>query len=663
MKLFITIIRLHHSWHFFLKIFKYKGFYFSSSIVAFLLCQSIVGYAQEDSLLSAANLKKLSLQDLMNMEVTSVSKRPEKLNEVSSAIQVITNEDIRSSGVKTLPEALKLVANLQVAQVNSSQWAISARGFNNVLANKLLVLIDGRTVYTPLYAGVFWDVQNVLLEDVERIEVISGPGGTLWGANAVNGVINIITKKAGETQGLLVEGAYGNAMPGMGSIRYGGKIKENISYRVYGTGFKMESLVDTTGALANDQWAMGLGGFRFDWDASVKDNISLQSNISYSRPNPNGATSAMIASGNNALTSWNHKISDNSDFKLQIYYDHTWRDFGNKFTEDLKTYDIDWQNRFQLAERHTITYGLGFRQMNHKVTNLELFGFFPANKTLYLYNGFLQYDVIAIKERLRFTIGSKIEHNVYTQFQYQPNVRLTFTPTKKQTIWGAVSRAVRNPARIDTEFNVYLNPTSPLILGSDTFRSETVIAYELGWRFQPAKKFTSSLSTFYNVYDNLRSVEPGPSPSNYPIVLGNGVKGETYGVELALAYQPTNWWNLRGGYTFLKKELVVKPTSKDLNKASVESNDPMHQFLIQSTVNLPGNFQFGTVMRYVDALPKPKVPSYMGLDLRLAWKLDKVLELSVVGQNLLYDRHREFIASSRIREIERSIYGKITCHF
>lgn len=621
------------------------------------------GLAQTEDTLSTSTLKKLSLEDLMNVEVTSVSKRSEKLIEAASAIQVISNGDIRHSGVKTLAEALKLAANLQVAQVNSSQWAISARGFNNVLANKLLVLIDGRTVYTPMYAGVFWDVQNVMLEDVDRIEVISGPGGTLWGANAVNGVINIITKNSADTKGLYAEVAYGNTMPGMASLRYGGKITKGLTYRAYATGYRMSNTLDTNGLPAKDEWAMGQGGLRMDWNASEKDNLSLQANIYYGRPNPDGDTTAITASGDNAVARWNHKLSEKADFQLQVYYDHTWRDFGNKFTEDLKTYDIDWQNRYQIGKRHTVTYGLGYRQMEHHVANLPLFGFFPGYKTLRLYSGFLQYEVMIIKERLKFTLGSKVEHNTYTQFQYQPNARLTFTPTKKQTLWASASRAVRNPARIDREFSVSLFPNFPVIMGSDSFQSENVIAYELGWRSQLFKRLSLSVSGFYNVYDNLRSAEPGPPPFNYPITFANGVKGDTYGAELSLSSQLTSWWNIRAGYTFLMKDLVVKYSSKDLNGASAESNDPQHQAILQSNIKLPYHFEFGTVVRFVDKLPKPKVPYYVGLDLRLGWKLGKVLELSVVGQNLLYEQHREFIASSPVREIERSIYGKITCLF
>lgn len=617
----------------------------------------------QDTILSPGKLKKMSLEELMNIEVTSVSKRPEKLNEVASAIQVITQNDIHNSGAKTLAEALRLAPNLQVAQVNSSQWAISARGFNNVLANKLLVLIDGRTVYTPLYAGVFWDVQNLLLEDVDHIEVISGPGGTLWGANAVNGVINIITKSSHDTKGLLVEGAVGSVLPGQGSIRYGGKITDKLSYRVYGTGFKMANVLDTNRASAKDEWYMLQGGGRVDWD-SEKNKYSLQTNVYSGNPNPDGDTlGGVIAKGDNVVGRWNHKISDKSDFQLQVYYDHTWRDFNNKFTEDLKTYDIDFQNKFQIGKRQVLTYGLGFRMMDHTVTNLPLFAFVPEHKMLYLFSLFLQDEITIVKERLRLTVGSKIEHNSYTEFQYQPNGRLTWTPSKRHTIWAAASRAVRNPARIDRDFSLYLAPNLPLISGSPNFMSETMIAYEMGWRLQPLKKLSLSLSTFYNVYDHLRSAEPGPPPLGIPITFSNGVQGITYGAELAATCQLADWWSLRGGYTFLRKDLSIKTGSKDLNAATAESNDPENQFLIQSNILLPGNFEFGTVARYIDELPKPYVPAYIGLDLRIGWKLGKILELNVVGQNLLDNIHREYIGSKPARLIERSVYGKITVRF
>ena len=624
------------------------------------------GFCQtRDSLIASRTLKQLSLEELMDVEVTSVSKRPEKLTEVASAIQVITQKDIRNAGVKTLAEALRLAPNLQVARVNASQWAISARGFNNVLANKLLVLIDGRTVYTPLYAGVFWDVQNLLLEEVDRIEVISGPGGTLWGANAVNGVINIITKGAKDTKGLFVEGAVGTSLRRLGSIRYGGMVGKNISYRIYGTGFKMGNTIDTNGVKAKDHWPVLQGGVQLDWEASANNKLSFQQNTYYGRPNPTGGDTSIVARGDNVMARWNHNTaSGKSGFQLQAYYDHTWRNFGNGFTENLQTYDIDWQNRYQPGQKHVLTYGLNLRMMDHQVTNLKLFAFLPEFKRLYRYSGFLQYEIMMLRERLRFTVGSKVEHNNYTGFEYQPNARLTWTPTKNQTVWAAVSRAVRTPARIDRDFFLYVAPDFPFISGNNRFASENMFAYELGWRLQPLENLSMSLATFYNEYNNIRSVEPGPPPFGLPVTFGNGVKGKTYGMELSGSYQPTSWWNLRGGYTFLRKDLSVKPGSKDMNKGTAESDDPVHQFLIQSAIDISGRVELGTVIRYVDKLPKPYVQAYTGLDLRAAWNLCKTLELSIVGQDLLDKRHLEFIpASPAPRDMQRSVYGEIICRF
>ena len=631
------------------------------TLFIFLALLSNQVFCQDQDTLSLGSLKTLSLEELMNIQVTSVSKRVENLEDVASAIQVITQDDIRNSGAKTLPEALRLASNLQVAQVNSSQWAISARGFDNVLANKLLVLIDGRTVYTPLYAGVYWDVQNVLLNDIDRIEVISGPGGTLWGANAVNGVINIITKSSKETKGLLVEGAAGSALPGLGNLRYGGQLGKQLSYRVYGTGFKLGNTVLPDGSNAKDEWHMSQGGFRLDWDASEENKLMLQGNIYGGKPNPDAGDKPVTAKGDNILFRWDRTTSKNSDFQLQTYYDHTLRDFGNGFSEDLKTYDIDWQNHYRLASRHELTYGANFRMMDHHVTNLELFAFIPAQKTLYLYSGFIQDEIMLVKDHLHFTIGSKLEHNSYTGFEYQPNGRLNWTVNNKHSIWTSVSRAVRTPARIDRDFSLFLTPELPFISGNDNFASEKMIAYELGWRATPLKTLSFSLSSFYNTYDDIRSVEPGPPPFNIPVTFGNGVKGKTYGVELSVTTQLTDWWNIKGGYTFLKKDLSVKEGSKDTNEGTAESDDPENQLIVQSRVKLPARFELGTILRYVDHLPKPFVPHYFGLDVRIGWKLSESLELNIIGQNLLDKQHPEFVPSSPSpREIQRSIYGKIT---
>lgn len=602
-------------------------------------------------------LKRLSVEELLDVEVTSVSRRPERLAQAASAIQVISQEEIRRSGATSLPEALRLASNLQVAQVNSSQWAISARGFNNVLANKLLVMVDGRTVYTPLYAGVFWDVQDTLLEDIDRIEVVSGPGGALWGANAVNGVINVTTRSAQQTQGLFLQADAGTELRAMGGMRYGGELTPNLHYRVYAKAFERDDTALTNGADAGDDWNMQQGGFRLDWDLDGTV-LTLQSDVYDGKPNPDGLL-PVSASGGNLLGRWQHTISDTSDLWLQAYYDRSRRNFNNGFAENLATYDIDWQHRFALGSRQEVIWGLNARRMEHEVNNLLLFAFLPAREILNRYGLFLQDEISLIPQRLRLTLGTKIERTHYTGYEHQPSGRLAWTPTNEQTVWAAISRAARTPARIDRDFYLSLAPQFPFIVGGD-FQSEKVLAYELGWRLQPDANASISLSAFFNRYDDLRSVEPGPPPFNLPITFANGVQGDTYGLELAGTYQVMDGWRLKGGYTFLKKHLAVKPGSTDLNEASAESNDPENQLVIQSLLSLPRGVELDGVVRYVDALADPQVPSYISVDLRVAWSVTDQLEVSIVGQNLLDERHPEFVPSApSAREIERGVYGRV----
>ena len=592
--------------------------------------------------------KKLSLEELMNVEVTSASKRPEKLSETASAIQAISGDDIHRSGATILPEALRLLPNLQVAQVNSSQWAISARGFNNTLANKMLVLIDGRAVYTPLYAGVFWDVQNVMLEDIDRIEAVSGPGGTLWGANAVNGVINVISKSARETQGTYASAGAGSFQQDFAAIRSGGTIAPDLFLRVYGQHFDRGNTLLANGQDAPDDWGMTQGGFRMDWEPG-RDTVTLQGDLYEGNPDPDGGAPVAI-SGGNVLSRWSHTVSATSDFQLQVYYDRTMRDLGTGFAENLNTYDLDWQHRFQFGGFQEVIWGLGYRFMDDRTVNPATFAFDPPHRQLDVFSAFLQDEIVLIADRLRLVLGSKFERNDYTGFEYQPSGRLAWTPTEDQCIWGAISRAVRTPSRIDRDFSA-----APFLVTNPDFESEKLLAYEVGWRFRPHELLALSVATFYNEYDDLRSVEPGP-----PFTLGNGVEGETYGVELTADSRIVDFWRLRGGYTFLKKNLRVKSDSQDLNQGTAESNDPRNQFLVQSTVDLPANFAFDSVVRYVDVLSDPHVSSYVELEVRLGCRPTEHLEFSLVGQNLLDHSHPEFTRSATAGEIPRSVYGSIT---
>ena len=608
-----------------------------------------------------SRLKRLSVEELMDIEVTSVSKRPEKLSETASAIQVITEEDIRRSGATSIPEALRLASNLEVAQVDSRQWAISARGFNNTLANKMLVLIDGRTIYTPLYAGVFWDAQDTLLEDIDRIEVISGPGATQWGANAVNGVINIITKKSKDTQGVLLEGGGGTELRGFGGIRYGGSFSSNLHYRAYGKFFDRDSTVLPNGRDATNDWRMGQGGFRLDWDESAADLFTLQGDL-YDGRIAQTVGNDVAVSGGNVIGRWSHTVSENSDLKLQLYYDRTHRNIPGTFAEDLNTYDVDFQHRLPVGERHDVVWGLGYRLIDDDVGNTPALAFLPAHVSRQWFSGFVQDEIALVKNRLHLTLGTKIEHNDYTGFDLQPSGRLAWKLSRRQTAWAAISRAVRTPSRIDRELFAPGRPPFA-IAGGPNFDSEQQLAYELGYRVQPQRRLSLSLAAFYNDYDDLRSVEKVNPPAPFPIVIANGQKGESYGAELTADYRVTDWWRLRAGYTELRVHIRPKLGSTDTTFGGSESHDPNRQLFLRPSLNLPRRLEFDPSFRYVSRIANQGLPGYVELDLRLAWRPVPELEFSIVGQNLLHDHHAEFGALAARQEIERGVYGKVLWRF
>jgi iron complex outermembrane recepter protein len=604
---------------------------------------------------SAATLKKLSMRELMDIEVTSVSKRPESLAETASAIQVITRDDIRRSGATRLPEALRLASNLEVDQIDSSQWAISARGFNSPLANKMLVVIDGRTVYSPLFAGVFWDVQDVLLEDIERIEVISGPGATLWGANAVNGVINILTRGTKETQGLLVEGGGGAELRGFGGLRYGGALTPNLSFRVYGKYTDRDGTIFPNGREAGNDYQMGHGGIRLDWKASDVNLFTLQGDLYESRIAAAG-TDDSLSRGGNVLGRWSHRVSDNSDFKLQFYFDQARRNVPGQYYDLLDTYDVDFQHRFPLGGRNDIVWGAGYRLAEDDFGSSAL-SLVPPRRSLQTFGAFAQDEIALVKDWLHLTLGTKLEHNDYSGFEVQPSARLAWKLSQQQTLWGAISRAIRAPSRIDRELVV-----PPVTFGSPDFESEKLHAYELGYRVQPRKQLSFSLAVFYNQYGDIRSEEQVNPATPFPLVFGNGQKGKSYGAELTADYRVTNWWRLRTGHTELRVHIRRKPGSTDISSGVAEAADSNHYFTLRSSFDLPRHIEFDPTFRYVSRITNPSqaVPGYSELDLRLAWKPKPKVELSVVGQNLLHDHHAEFGAPPSGQEIARTAFGRVT---
>src|SRR3989449_2450068 len=617
------------------------------------------GFAQQpDSSLSAEALKQLSIEQLMNLQVTSVSKRPERLSQTASAIQVITQEDIRRSGAASLPEALRLATNLQVAQVDSRQWAISARGFNSTTANKLLVLIDGRTVYTPLFSGVFWDVQDVLLSDVERIEVISGPGATLWGANAVNGVINVITKDAKETGGLLVSGGGGTELRGQGSARYGGGLGAHGNYRIYGKAFSRDPTLLPSGQDAPDDWHMGQGGFRLDWGAPDSNRLSLHGDW-YDGRIAQASPGHIGVSGGNVMAKWAHPFSAKSVLTVQAYYDRTHRDIPGTFGEDLDIYDVDLQHHSALGTRHEVVWGAGYRLMNDRVTNTPGLAFLPAHVARQWFTAFVQDEIAVLAERLHLTLGTKLEHNDYTGFEVQPSGRLNWTFSPSRTLWAAISRAVRTPSRIDRE--LFVPATSPFFLaGGPNFHSENELAYELGYRHQQGA-LVLSFATFYSRYHGLRSLELVPGPDS--LVIGNGQDGESYGGEATASYRITDNWQLRAGYTELRIHIWPNPGSTDTTRGATESHTPDRQLSLRSSLQLGAQWSLDGGFRYLSEIANQQVPAYAELDARLGWQPVAALELSVAGRNLLHERHTEFGTLTTLRRIERGGYGMAQWHF
>lgn len=628
---------------------------------------AVTAAGQSNDPVKVARIKRLSFEELLNVEVSSVSGHAEKIPQTPSAIQVITGEDIHRSGASSLPEALRLASNLEVAQVNSHDWAISARGFNNTLANKLLVLIDGRTIYTPLYAGVFWDAQNVMLDDVDRIEVISGPGATLWGANAVNGVINIVSKSARDTQGTIISGGGGSLLNEFGQIRYGDKISTNVFFRIYGMGFNRDTSRRLNGTDGTDGWVMGQGGARLDWYPSDDSDTALTFIANgYAGEENKQFTNTTLVNGQNLLGRWTKSLYEGSDYSIQAYWDRTYRKVPNSFSENLNTYDVTFQHRLPIGSRHSLLWGTGYRLMQDRVSALTPnLAFLPAHRDLQLFSGFLQDEITLVPDKLTFTLGTKLEHNDYSGFEFQPSARIAWAVTPRQLLWAAVSRAVRSPSRVDADLYAPAPPAAPTALaGGPGFDSEKLTSYEVGYRVQARTNLALSLASYYNFYDDLRSVD---RLATNVVVLGNHFEGEVWGIELSANYQPLDWWRLRGGYNYLHKKL--SPTSSVASPSVREGNDPEHQFSLQSVMDFRGfvkgrdHFQFDVTGRYVDALHAPRVPNYIEADVRLAWEYKDDLELAIVGQNLLDNRHAEFGTPTTRLEIPRSVYGKVTWRF
>lgn len=635
------------------------------------------------------DLAEMSLEDLMQVQVTSVSKKQERGWDAAAAITVVTGDDIRRSGATSLAEALRLVPGLDVAKLDANKWAISVRGLNDRFANKLLVLIDGRTVYTPLFAGVFWEAQDVLLEDVDRIEVIRGPGGTMWGANAVNGVINVITKKAGETQGGVAVAGSGTEERGFGGFRYGGKLSDRSQYRLYLKYFDRDAGTLKSSEPGEDGWHVGQLGFRSDTAFSDDDTLTVQGDFYYGDsgsifvlpslwpPFKYEQAGGCLYSGENILARWEHRSSESSTTQLQVYYDQTRRrDMLSGHRND--TWDMDLQQRIELSDRHSVVWGVGWRFLRHVSQPTWYISLEPSTCDNWIASTFVQDEISLADNRLRLTIGSKFEYNDYSEFEAQPNVRLAWLPNEKHTVWAAVSRAVRTPSR--SERDVRLNAIgAPFLLGSNfgnpDLKTEELLAYEIGYRVNPLKHITFDLTAFYNQYDKLRTIElstpflellPLPPHLVLPFIGANNMEAESYGAELAVEWQPVSSCRVRAWYSRLMIRTGLHAKGLDIVSETGADSAPQSQFGLRISADLRKDLELDAVLRYVDAIPSLHVDAYPSLDLRLGWHPNDALEIAVVGQSLLRNQHGEFtpsLVTTVSAEVDRGVYGEITWRF
>lgn len=661
----------------------------SALATALMLCPAGHAAAMQDVASATGALKRLSIEELMDIEVTSVSRTAETLSSAAAAVSVVTNEDIRRSGATTIPEALRGVPGLHVARRNSNSWAVSSRAFSSINTEKLLVLSDTRSIYTPLLSGVSWDVQDYLMEDIERIEVIRGPGASLWGSNAVNGVINITTKHARNTQGALLSATVGTEEQGSAAARYGGKFGESGFFRVFGQ-FSERDATFHPDAVSSDDWRIGHAGFRADWDASSSDALTLQADLYRAnigqfapavnvigRPGPTGDLE-VHASGGNMLGRWRRQLAPDSDLQLRAYFDRTHRD-DPSFHDDLDTIDLDFQHRYLLAGRHEILWGLTYRYTDNSNRGKGVFAVAPEDSRDHLIGGFAQ-DQFALADDLRLTVGTKLEHNDFSGFEVQPTVRLAWDIARGHNAWASVSRAVRVPTRLERDVLVEATPpgSNPraVLLGNEDFDAEELLAYEVGYRWQALDVLAFDLALFHNRYEGLASLElgtptldPASGVITFPVMNLNLNDGRSEGAELLATFSPRASWRLIASYSYV--HLDIQPHGTDENRGEfLEGTTPRHQFSLRSLLDLPGGLQLDAQFRHSTELERqpeivsgPGIDAYSELDLRLAWQASEQLELALVGQNLLHDRHVEFGTPEARGEIERGVYGKVTWQF
>jgi iron complex outermembrane receptor protein len=643
---------------------------------------------------SSRDLTQVSLEDLMNVQVTSVSKKEQRLFKTAAAIFVIGQEDIQRSGATNIPDLLRMVPGAHVAQIDAHSWAISIRGLNDRYAQQVLILIDGRSVYSPTFSGVYWDQQDVPLEDIDRIEVIRGPGGTVWGANAVNGVINIITKSALATRGGLITAEAGTRAQGRGLLQYGGKIGRKGAYRAFGHYYDVTDSLTVKGTDSVDGWHLLHGGFRSDWNLSGRDTLTVQGDLmgtsegqtlktvfTNALPLEMTITDPITTGAGNVLARWNRTLSNGSDISLQAYYDHYHRiDVG--LHESVNAVNVDFQHHLAWGSRQDLVWGLGYRSTGDQFTAGYALTFVPLRHTDHLFSSFVQ-DEIRLAGPLSLIVGSKFERNGYTGFEYEPSAQLSYSLRDRHSIWLAAARAIRQPSRSD--FGLRVDDT-PFQINSQTFGllelqgnpargTEQLHDYEAGYRIQANKRLSMDIVTFYSIHRGLNTYAPAaafpailPPPPHLvvPLIIGNAAHAHTYGDEAFVTWSAAAFWRISSGYTFTHMKIDL--TAPGSGAVPPADNTPNHQFQIRSALNLRHNLDWDSAAYYVGRLPDSgagATPAYVRLDTRLAWRTGEFTEFSLVGQNLLTPAHPEFPdGSGRFHNlVSRSILGKITWRF
>ncbi|HEY1892772.1 MAG TPA: TonB-dependent receptor [Steroidobacteraceae bacterium] len=637
-------------------------------------------------------LKQLSIEQLANVMVTSVTRGPQPLARSAAAVAVVTSGQIASSGAMNVPEAIRYVPGINVAQLTASQWAVSSRGFASANSPDLLVLSDGRSIYTPLFSGVFWDVQDYLMQDIDRIEVVRGPGAALWGSNAVNGVINIISKSAEDTQGAWASAGGGSEERALVAAQYGGQADaaagDPMYYRVFAK-YQDHAPEDYPAAASSDGWDLGHVGFRTDWKADSTDAFSVQGdaydgrigqvspavNI-IGRPGPPPPLVVGVGGGN-VLAHWQHTMSDDSDYEVRVYYDYTHRD-DPTFIDNLSTLDVDFLEHLPLGRNQTFTWGLTGRTMDDLTHGKGLIALNPADSRDNLASGFVQ-DEVSLPHAVHLTLGTKLEHNDFSGFEVQPSVRAAWDLSDSRTLWGAVSRAVRVPTRIEqNEDIVATDPASNpvvILVGNRNFHAEQVLAFELGYRWQPLTDLSLDLAVFRNRYTGLASLElatpyldVATGQTVYPLLTENFIDGHATGLEGLAQYSPVAWWRLSVNYSYVQMSLT--PLGEDLNRNHFyEGSTPRNQVGVQSYFDLPHNVELYGGLRVLSAVEMlPEIvngtgdPGYQELDLNAIWRVTQHLTLSLEGQSLLHSSHIEFGAPDERSAIDRSVFGRVTWH-